>query len=290
MADRVHIAIASGKGGTGKTTIAVSLANRFAAQGRKVALLDCDVEEPNANLFLKTEIRVKETIYTPIPEVDEDKCNGCGRCEEVCNFNAIVIVKQKPLVFPDLCHSCGGCVMECPEKALYEVQKEVGILEEGYNEKVIYAGGRLKIGQPVSPPLIKALKSNCYSADVRIIDAPPGTSCPVVESLRGNDCAVLVTEPTPFGLNDLKLAVGMVRRLGIPFGILINRSDIGDDSVLQYCREEKLELIASVPHSRPLAEAYSRGDFVKFFIAEFPQVFDALVSFADKHSAARRTT
>jgi len=290
MAGRVHIAIASGKGGTGKTTISVSLANWFAKLGRKVALLDCDVEEPNANLFLKTEIRVRETIYTPVPGVDEDKCTGCGRCEEVCNFNAIVIIQKKPLVLPDLCHSCGGCIMECPEKAIYEVQKEIGILEEGYNDGIIYAGGRLKIGQPVAPPLIKALKSNCYSADVRIIDAPPGTSCPVVESLRGCDCAVLVTEPTPFGLNDLKLAVGMARRLGIPFGILINRSDIGNNSIIDYCREENIELIASVPHSRLIAEAYSRGDFIDEFHSSFPHVFDALTAFAERYSGTGRSS
>ncbi len=286
MHGKVQIAIASGKGGTGKTTLAVTLAARYAASGKQVALLDCDVEEPNANLFLKTEIRVKETVYTPVPRVDEDHCTGCGKCEEVCNFNAIVLIKKRPLVLPDMCHSCGGCVSACPEGVIYEVQKEIGTIEEGYGDHIVYAGGRLKIGQPIAPPLIKALKSYCFSADIRIIDAPPGTSCPAVESLRESDCAILVTEPTPFGLNDLKLAVGVVRRLGIPFGIVINRSDVGDNSVVDYCSSENIPLLASIPHSRQIAESYSRGDIIQGFQEIFPDAFEDIMSFVKQYAGS----
>lgn len=282
MSGKVQVAIASGKGGTGKTTIAVTLAAEYIAAGKLVALLDCDVEEPNANLFLKTDIRITETIYTPVPRVDEDNCTGCGKCEEACNFNAIVLIKERPLVLPDMCHSCGGCVRACPEKVIYEVQKEIGTIEEGYGDGIVYAGGRLKIGQPIAPPLIRALKNYCFSADIRIIDAPPGTSCPAVESLRESDCVILVTEPTPFGLNDLKLAVGVVRRLEIPFGIVINRSDIGDNCVVDYCLAEEIPVLASIPHSRRIAESYSRGDVIQGFRDIYPEVFENLKMFIEK--------
>jgi len=201
------ISVASGKGGTGKTTIATNLA---VSLDGKAQLLDCDVEEPNAHIFMKPNIDHREKVTTPVPEVDLEKCDFCGECGEICQFSAITVIGKKVLTFPELCHSCRGCVMVCPQDAIQEKEREVGVMETGASGPVAFGQGRLRIGEAMSPPLIDRVKAQIRSDKVAIIDAPPGTSCPVIAALKGSDFTILVTEPTPFGLNDLKLAVGVV--------------------------------------------------------------------------------
>jgi MinD superfamily P-loop ATPase len=280
----MNIAVASGKGGTGKTTIALSLAACYSSNGIRVSILDCDVEEPNVNLFLKAEIEGAEAVSMPIPRVEESRCTGCGECERICAFNALVLVKGKPLVFPELCHSCGGCVLVCPEGAVTETARPIGVIERGYREGVSYAGGRLNIGEPMSPPLIREVKRRNTEADVRIIDSPPGTSCPAVEAMKDSDYVVLVTEPTPFGLHDLTLAAGAVRALGIPFGVVVNRADIGDDSVIEEYRERGYEIIATIPHSREIAESYSRGDCISYIMYRYREEIENIAARAEYYN------
>lgn len=274
------IAIASGKGGTGKTTLSVALSSYISSRGVPVNIFDCDVDEPNVNLFLQADIAVRETVYVPVPRIHKELCNGCGQCEDICMFNAVVLIKGDPLVFPDLCHSCGGCIHVCPEKAVTEVDKEIGTTEEGYVGTIQYVGGILRVREAITPPLIKAVKKHIEQDRINIIDAPPGTSCPVIESVEGCNYLVLVTEPTPFGLNDLILAVNMAREIGIPFGIVINRADIGDDRVIRYCEEENIQIIGKIPDSREVAERYSRGEFAGYFIEHFSDVLENILKAA----------
>jgi MinD superfamily P-loop ATPase len=250
------VCIASGKGGTGKTTIATSLA--FSLDG-DVQLLDCDVEEPNAHLFTRPVIDYTRTVTTLVPDVDLTKCDYCGMCGEICQFSAITVIGKKVLTFPELCHSCKGCMMVCPREAIGERGRELGVLEKGWSGPVEFIHARLRVGEAMSPPLIKGVKEYIDPKKITIIDAPPGTSCPVIVTLKGSDFAILVTEPTPFGLNDLKLAVGAVRILEIPLGIIINRCDVGDDQVITYAREEGIPILLEIPNDRKIAEAYSRG-------------------------------
>jgi len=248
------VSVASGKGGTGKTTIATSLALSLG----EVQFLDCDVEEPNAHIFLKSQIDERISVGIPVPEVDKSKCNYCGKCAEVCEFNAIVVIKKKVLIFPELCHGCGGCSYVCPEKAINEVEREIGVIEKGSLGKIDFIHGVLNVGEPMAPPLIRQVKKHVNSKDA-IIDASPGTSCPVVEAVNGSDFCLLVTEPTPFGLNDLRLAVEMLRKLTIPFGVVINCADIGDEEVERYCGSEGIPILMTIPWDRRIAEAYSKG-------------------------------
>lgn len=249
------ISVASGKGGTGKTTVAVSLALSLGA----CQFLDCDVEEPNASLFLKPSITGKTSVSVPEPWVDESKCSHCGKCAEICAFHAIAVFEKSVLLFPQLCHGCGGCMLVCTEKAIAEGKRHIGVIEEGMSSSIIFAQGVLNIGEHMATPIIKEMKSLIRKDMDVIIDSPPGTSCPVIESMKGSDFVCLVTEPTPFGLNDLKLAVETVRELGIPFGVIINCDGIGDDGVKKYCRGENIPLLLSIPWSRRVAEAYSMG-------------------------------
>lgn len=262
----MNIAIASGKGGTGKTTIAAALAAYCTAQGIKAAVYDCDVEEPNINLFLRTGIQRIEESGVLIPAVDESLCTGCGECEKICAFNAIVVINGKPLVLPDLCHSCGGCCHVCPTKAITEKERGIGVIEQGFAGGIFYSGGRLNIGEHMSPPLIKGVKQVPHHADVVIIDCPPGTSCPVIEAIRGSDFLILVTEPTPFGLNDLGLAVAIAKELGIPYGVVVNRDGMGSADVDGFCGSNDAAIIAKIPHVRRIAENYSRGDAVTYLL------------------------
>ncbi len=250
------IAIASGKGGTGKTTISASLAK---ASSGPITLLDCDVEEPNAALFFGNEPVSTEDFHVDVPLINTDSCTGCGKCRDICRFNAIVIIKGKASVFPELCHSCGGCTLVCPEKAITEEPSKTGEITVSVHGNVRLMSGLLDIGKAMSPPLIRELKRMASDAETVIIDSPPGTSCPMVTSVEDADYIVLVTEPTPFGLNDLKLAVETVRKLCTPFGVVINRSDSGDESVREYCASEIIPLLLEVPEDRAVAEAYSRG-------------------------------
>lgn len=265
----MNIAVASGKGGTGKTTLSLCIASLLAREGTRVALLDCDVEEPNVNLFLKATIDESHTVTALIPAVDEERCTGCGECERICAFSAIVLIKDKPLVLPDMCHSCGGCLLVCPEGAIKEVGKEIGVIESGHAGGICYAGGRLNIGEPAAPPLIKEVKKTHRGADVRILDCPPGTSCPVIESVKGCDSLLLVTEPTPFGLNDLGLAVGMAGALSLPFGVVINRAGDTDGLITDYCAGEGIEIIARIPNDRAIAEACSRGECAPYILGHY---------------------
>ncbi|HIJ72293.1 MAG TPA: P-loop NTPase [Planctomycetes bacterium] len=255
----MKIAVASGKGGTGKTTIATNLAASISQTGQKVQYLDCDVEEPNGHIFLKPEVESSEDVTVGVPEVDRDKCTGCDKCGQLCQYSAITCVKGKVLVFEELCHSCGGCMAICPEGAIIEKQRKIGVAEFGNSNGMYFGHGRLNIGAIQTPALIRYVKQKALNDGVTILDVPPGTSCPVIEAVKASDFVLLVTEPTPFGLNDLELAVGMVRQLKLPFAVAINRSDIGDESVLEYCDEQNIEIILDVPNDRLIAEAYSQG-------------------------------
>jgi MinD superfamily P-loop ATPase len=250
------ISIASGKGGTGKTTIAVNLACSIE---ENVQLLDCDVEEPNCHLFLNLKMDGKETVFAPVPDIDESKCTYCKKCAEICRFKAIAILKNIAMVFPELCHSCGGCMAVCPENAITETGRELGIIELGQQNKLAFVHGRLRVGEAMSPPLIRKVRSLIQPEKINIIDAPPGTSCPVITAMKGVDFVLMVTEPTPFGLYDLKLAVEAVKLLKIPCGIVINRADIGDHQVKTYATQENIPVLMEIPFDRRIAEIYSKG-------------------------------
>jgi MinD superfamily P-loop ATPase len=267
------ISIASGKGGTGKTTVATNMA---IAIGSDAVLLDCDVEEPNAHLFVNPEIQNTETVFTPVPLIDEEKCTYCRKCVEICRFKAIIVVGETILTFPELCHSCGGCVVVCPEDAITETGRELGVAESGYTGEVTFAHGRLRVGEAMSPPLIKKVRTFVQSDKINIIDAPPGTSCPVITAMRGTDFVLMVTEPTPFGLHDLKLAVEAVKILGIPHGLVINRADMGDDRVKVYAEQENIPVLMEIPFDRGIAEAYSRGQLIIDVMPEQKAAFAGL--------------
>jgi MinD superfamily P-loop ATPase len=280
----MKIAIASGKGGTGKTTVATNLAWAAARSGRRVAYVDCDVEEPNGHLFLKPRITSARAIGRMPPEVDDDKCTHCGLCGEICQYSAIVCVGQKVLTYPELCHACGGCTLVCRPGAITEVLRETGKLEAGMAEAgaakagaaeageagtIHFIQGVLNIGEAMSTPLIRQVKAESTGDELRIVDSPPGTSCPVIESVRDAEMVLLVTEPTPFGLNDLTLAVEMVRAMKLPFAVVINRAGIGDRKTQEYCRREGIKIMAEIPDDRRVAEAYSKGLLACEAVPEF---------------------
>jgi len=275
LVNEMIVSIASGKGGTGKTTIATSLVLSLT----NVQLLDCDVEEPNAHIFLKPEIKETEKVFIPVPEIDEEKCNYCGKCAEICVYNAIAVIspkdgkKGKVLAFPSLCHGCGACKELCPQNAIEEVNREIGMVETGICGEIEFVHGKLNIGEAMSPPVIRQVKNFINSEKTVIIDAPPGTSCPVVTSLKDSDFSILVTEPTPFGLNDLILAVEVLRKLKIPFGVAINRADIGDNSVEEYCEKENIPILLKIPFSKDLATGYSRGITMVEILPEYRKHF-----------------
>lgn len=268
------LAIASGKGGTGKTTVSVNLARLF---GGAVQLVDCDVEEPNARLFLNCAMEEEQVIHIPVPRVDEELCNGCDECGRFCQYHAIVSFGTAPVTFPEMCHGCGGCMAVCPTRAIGEVGQRMGVVETGRSGSITLIQGKLDVGVAMAPPLIRGVKKRLDESVPAILDAPPGTSCPVIATLRGADYVLLVTEPTPFGLHDLKLAVEMVRDLGLPFGVVVNRMGIGDRRVHDCCRQEGIELLAEIPDDRRIAEAYSRGELVVESLPEYRPLFRELL-------------
>jgi len=266
------ISIASGKGGTGKTLVATSLALSLKRK-EKVQLLDCDVEEPNTHIFLKPTFGQREAVSIPVPAVDEDKCTYCGKCAEVCVYNAIAVIKQKVLVFPELCHGCGACSYLCPEHAISEEGKEIGVVETGYSDGVGFVQGRLNVGEVMAPPIIRKVKEQANNEGIVIIDVSPGTSCPVVEAVKDSDFCLLVTEPTPFGLNDLALAVETVGQLNTPCGVVLNRTGIGDGKTEEYCRKENIPILLTIPLDTKIASLYSKGIPLIEGIPEWQQHF-----------------
>lgn len=253
------IAVASGKGGTGKTTVATNLARVAADSGAPVHYLDCDVEEPNGHIFLRPLLTEVETVHTPVPVVDAARCDACGLCRDICRFGAIALLGRKVITFPNLCHGCGGCALVCPTGAISEAPRPIGIVECGQAGDIRFVRGRLKVGEAMAPPVIRAVRGHLPSQGLAIVDAPPGTSCPVIESVRRADLVLLVTEPTPFGLHDLTLAVAMLRALSLPFGVVINRAGPGGTRTHDYCQAENISVLAELPDDRRVAEAYSRG-------------------------------
>lgn len=261
MPSVLTVAVASGKGGTGKTTVAVNLALALSGS-RSVQFLDCDVEAPNAHLFLKPRFEASEDVVTPVPEVDESLCDRCGVCARVCAYNALAVAKDVVLVFPELCHGCGACSLLCPREAIREVPRKIGTIDSGRAGPIEFARGRLDVGQALSPPVIRSLKRRRDPSRTVVVDAPPGTSCPVIESMREADGVLLVTEPTPFGLHDLELAAAAAKALGLPRGVVINRAGAGEGEaqVRAFCSREGLPVLMSIPFERRIAEAYSRAE------------------------------
>ena len=274
----MKIAVASGKGGTGKTLIATSMALSFLGSMR---YLDCDVEEPNGAIILKPEIKVERKVEKLIPEVDVEKCNLCGMCQQVCAYQAITVLKKKVMVFPGLCHGCGACKIFCPSKAITENGLELGkigtgISSRGNSDEIDFVEGRLRIGEPMATPLIRDVKKEINDAKLSIIDSPPGTSCPVIESVKGCDYALLVTEATPFGFNDLKLAVATFKTLDLKRGVIINKANGSEGKIEEFCRKEGLSLLMKIPLKRRIAEGYSIGktlvQILPRYIEEFRKI------------------
>jgi MinD superfamily P-loop ATPase len=270
------ISIASGKGGTGKTTLAVNLA--LSLPKETVQLIDCDVEEPNSHIFLSPSIHQVTSVGISVPRIDESKCTYCGKCAQVCEYHAIAVILKNVLVFDELCHGCGACSYLCPEKAIFEVEREIGIIQEGSANGISFINGILNIGEPMASPIIRKTKERIQKNKAAILDAPPGTACPVIETVKGSDFCMLVTEPTPFGLNDLELAVGMLEKLGIPKGVVINKADIGDRGIWDYCKSKNIPILMEIPMDRGIAESYSRGiPFVienSSYISQFQELFE----------------
>lgn len=261
----MNIAVASGKGGTGKTTVTVNLALSL----ENVQVLDCDVEEPNVYIFLHPQINEIRNVYMPIPKVDKKLCDYCGKCSEFCEFHAIAVIAKEILIFPELCHGCGGCFLVCPKGAICEEKRKIGVIKKGTTAKnieIIY--GELNVGEPMSKPVIKEVRREKDPGKITIIDAPPGSACPVIASVYGSDYCILVTEPTPFGLHDLKLMIDVLRENSIPFGVVVNRSGIGDKKLYEYCEKEKIPILLEIPFKRRIAELYSRGIP---FVTEMPE-------------------
>jgi MinD superfamily P-loop ATPase len=260
------LSIASGKGGTGKTTVAVNLALSL----ENVQLLDCDVEEPNDHLLLHPKVRETKPVYVWVPVVDENKCDYCGECARFCKFNAIFVANHKVMFFPELCSSCGGCAVVCPKSAIKERKRKIGAIKRGSVKGVELVYGQLNVGEPMATPVIKSVK-RCMQPPEKgdvIVDSPPGTSCPVIEAVHGSDYCILVTEPTPFGLYDLRIAVEVVGKLEVPSGVIVNRAGIGDRKVYAFCREKAIPVLLEIPHDRRIAELYSVG---KPFVLEMPE-------------------
>lgn len=271
----MRIAVASGKGGTGKTTIATSLALSLSAE-RETWYVDCDVEAPNGHLFLRPNFTYSTQAVIKIPQIQVDQCTMCGKCVEVCQFHALANVVKSIMVFPQLCHGCGSCTLNCPEQAISEVDNPIGMLESGYTaEGIRFQRGVLSISEPMPTPVIRQLKRMDQAPDdaLVILDSPPGASCSVVETLRGADYALLVTEPTPFGLHDLKQMIGIVQDMNIPAGIVVNRDGIGSPQVEAYLLELSLPILLRVPFDKKIASGIAAGESLMAVRPEYRQDF-----------------
>jgi MinD superfamily P-loop ATPase len=299
------LTVASGKGGTGKTTVAVNLALSLATgtDMNQPLFLDCDVEEPNAALFLKPTIAEWAQVERMIPEVDREACNYCGRCAEVCQYHAIAVVREQVLIFPELCHGCGSCALNCPTGAIHEVPRTIGTLERGWAGSIAYAQGTMNVGEAMSTPIIRQLKRWAMTAgtpvgsDHRpvILDAPPGTACPVVEAMRGSDMVLMVTEPTPFGLHDLRLAVEVARdEMRLPVAVAVNREGVGDRGVDAYCAAEDIPIVMHIPLDRRIAEAYADGvpliEVLPAYQERFVALWKRLTALTANYPDTRRPT
>ena len=281
----VIVAVAAGKGGTGKTLVATSLALALSKRhpGR-VDLIDCDVEEPNADILVRPVLEKREPVYIKVPKVDEGKCTHCGACARNCQFSAIAVIRDKVFTFPELCSGCGVCAYVCPVGAIEEVPRQVGVVDIGRAQvngaKIRFIQGRMDIGEQRSPPTINAAKSHIDPDRITILDSAPGTACPMQETIEGADACLLVTEPTPFGLHDMAMAVDTCRRMGVPAAVVLNREGIGDSRpVEEYCAREGLEILLRIPHDRKIAEAYSRGQTL---ISVAPEYSERLIEVFDK--------
>lgn len=250
------VSIASGKGGTGKTSVAVNMAISL---GSNVQLLDCDVEEPNAHLLLHPKIIHKEPVYSMVPSIDEKLCDRCGKCAKFCPYNALFVTPNEVLVFQELCHGCGGCILVCPKGAISEGKHKIGKLNLGYADGIEVVYGELEVGEPMATPLIREVKRRMNKNRNVILDAPPGASCPMIETVKNSDFCILVTEPTPFGLHDLKVAVHVLEGMKIPLGVIVNRAGIGDKKVYEYCEKKGIPILFEIPYQRRIAELYSKG-------------------------------
>jgi MinD superfamily P-loop ATPase len=279
------ISVASGKGGTGKTLVATSLALSL-KDSHKVMLLDCDVEEPNAHVFLKSATASSEAVFIPVPKVDEERCTRCGKCAEVCAYNAIAVLGEHVLTFPQLCHGCGACSYLCPEKAISEEPRETGVVEWGQADGLEFVHGKLTVGEAMAPPVIRKVKEHTNNDGTVIIDVPPGTSCPVVEAVKDSDFCLLVTEPTPFGLSDLVLAVETIRELNILCGVVLNRAGVGDAKVEEYCRKENIPVLLTIPLDTEIARLYSQGtalvEGLPQWKGSFRKLFDSIKEMVDE--------
>ena len=279
METPVTITVASGKGGTGKTLVATSLALSL-PEG--VQYLDCDVEAPNAHIFLNPQWGEEIPTGVVVPRVNESVCTACGECNRVCEFKAIVVIVDKVLVFDELCHGCGACSYICPVDAIQEIEKPIGVIRRGKGRNdILFQQGLLNIGEPMATPIIRRLKKEAASdVPITLRDAPPGTSCPVIETVEGSDYTILVTEPTPFGLNDLKLAVGVCRELQVPMGVVINRADAGDDRIHTYCRDENIPILMEIPLKQEIARGYAGGlpliDVFPQYRDRFQEMYEAI--------------
>lgn len=276
----MKIAIASGKGGTGKTTLATNLAS-FIAEEDKVVLVDLDVEEPNSGLFIKGELFFQTDKFKMVPHWEKENCILCGNCQKVCNFNAIIKLPDQVMVFSKLCHSCYACSELCPTKSLPMQPEKIGALKHVKINNLNFVESKLDVGQEQAVPLISQTKKyvdeQFQKKVIKIFDSPPGTSCPVIEATKDADFVILVTEPTPFGLYDLELAVETMRKLGNKIGVVINRYGIGNDDVIDYCLKEKIDILARINNDRRIAELYSRGKLIYKQIPEFANILKKMM-------------
>lgn len=268
--------------------MATSLAT-VAAANRTVTFLDCDVEEPNGAILMNPSFDETRSVKVSVPRVDPALCTGCGKCSDICQYGAIVTLGGKTLIFPTLCHGCGGCWLVCPNRAIRESDREIGRISLGRAGPVRFVQGLLNIGEATSPPVIRQVKAAAPPSELTIVDSPPGTTCPVVEAVRGADYVILVTEPTPFGLHDLRMAVDLLRALSLRFGVVVNRARETDDPTSRYCQEEDIEILAEIPDDRRIAEAYSRGDLTCGVGPEYWDLFAALLDKVLAHEPSNRS-